>query len=257
MSLIPIRGIRLNVNTLGQGYPIILVHGVGRDHTQYDFVIKNLARNFRTITPDCRGHGLSDKPVEYTLQDHVDDILAIMDYYQIEEAHLLGISGGSYIAQGIAIAAPHRISKLILTVPKSNGRTSSMQRLIDLHRAELDHKDPKEKAAALLKYFTYDSNAIKKNIHLFETTLTPTQFTAADKALSRFDFRRDLPKITAKTLVISGKYDGLNPPQKGKEVARLVPDSRYVEISYSGHLPMAEEPDAYLKIVEQFMLENS
>lgn len=255
MGYISIGEINLNVPVNGHGYPVILLHGLGRNHTQFDTIVKKLAKNYQIITPDCRGHGQSDKPAAYTLQDHVADILGIMDYYKMETASLLGISGGSYIAQAVAIAAKDRITKLILTVPKSNGLSSSMQQLTDLYAEELEAKQPKDKAFALLKpHFTYDAEAIKKHEYLFKSDLTPEQFAAADKALSSFDFRRGLPEITAKTLVISGKYDGLNPPSKGKEIARLIPNSTYIEMQYSGHLPMLEEPEVYLKIIENFML---
>lgn len=254
MGFINIRGINLNVPVTGEGRPVILIHGLGRNHRQFDNMAKRLAKNFQTITPDCRGHGQSEKPAAYTLQDHVSDILAIMEYYKMETACLLGISGGSYIAQAVAIAATDRITKLILTVPKPNGAASSMRQLTDLYAAELEGKQPKEKAFALLKHFTYDAETIKKQEYLFENDLTPEQFAAADKALSRFGFRRNLPKITAKTLVISGKYDELNPTWQGKETARLIPDSTYIEMPYSGHLPMLEEPEAYLRIVKNFLL---
>ncbi|MDN4074150.1 alpha/beta fold hydrolase [Fictibacillus terranigra] len=72
--------------------------------------------------------------------------------------------------------------------------------------------------------------------------LTPQQQEAANKALENFDFRDDLHKITADTLVISGKYDGLNPPDDGKEVARLIPHADFVVFEKSGHAPSVEEP---------------
>ena len=254
MVLIKVNGIHLNVNIKGEGPPIISIHGLGRDHTQYARIDEELSKHFKTITPDLRGHGASDKPDHYDLQDHVDDIIAILDFYQIKTIWLHGISGGSYVAQGVAIAAPERITKLILTVPKSNGLTSSMQRLFDQHAAEIAGKDSKEKAMALLKYFTYDPQAIKQHDDLLENKLTQEQFNIASKALSDFDFRKDLAGITAKTLVISGKYDGLNPPENGKEVASLIPQSAYIEMQYSGHLPMHEEPETFLKIVKDFLL---
>ena len=97
-----------------------------------------MAKEFKAIALDCRGHGESDKPDNYSLQDHVSDILGILDHYEIETASLLGVSMGSYIAQGVAIEAPDRIDRLILTVPKSNGLTSSFQRLMNEHAKELE-----------------------------------------------------------------------------------------------------------------------
>jgi len=253
MGFISINGIDLNVNVSGNGYPVILIHGIGGDQTQLKNIADKLSVNFKVITLDCRGHGESDKPATYTLDDHVADILAIMDHFNIQTTYLNGISMGSYIAQAVAIAAPERISKLILTVPKSNGLTSSIQRLIIEHAKELKGLDKHQAILTLLKYFVYDAEMMKSHINIFETDLTPVQFYAANKAISGFDFRPDLYKITATTLVISGKYDGLNSPSEGRICASLIPGAQFVEMQYSGHAPAYEEHEAYMKLIEAFL----
>jgi 3-oxoadipate enol-lactonase len=254
MGLVKINGINLNVNIKGNGHPLMLIHGVGGDYTLWKNEISQFAQKFKTIALDCRGHGESDKPDNYSLQDHVGDILGIMDHYQIEIASLLGVSMGSYIGQGVAIAAPERIDKLVLTVPKSNGLTSSVQRLMSEHAKELEGLNLQESILALLKYMTYNPEIMKKHIDIFETKLSPEQFLRANKALSNFDFRNELPKIKAKTLVISGKYDGLNPPSEGRICASLIPSATFVEMQYSGHAPMYEEPELYMKIIDDFLM---
>ena len=188
------------------------------------------------------------------MEDHVNDILGIMDYFGIEKAHLLGVSMGSYIAQLVAITAPNRIGKLILTVTKSNGLSSSIQRLFKENEAQIKGLDMHSTILKLLKYLVYDPDLMKNHLEIFETTLSPEQFNAANKAIGAFDFRKDLPKIKAKTLVISGKYDGLNPPADGKEVASLIKDAIFTEMEFSGHAPMFEEPNNYINIVERFLL---
>jgi 3-oxoadipate enol-lactonase len=254
MELIKINGINLNVKIKGEGHPLVLIHGIGIDHTQWKDVIDHFSENFKTITYDCRGHGNSDKPESYTLQDHVNDLIGIMDYYQFEKASVYGTSMGSYIAQGVAIAAQDKIDKLILAVTKSNGLTSSVQRLMKEHEKELEGLSPQEVFLALLKYMSHNTEIMKQHLDIFQTKLTPEQFSSANKAISGFDFRNDLSKVKAKTLVISGKYDGLNPPSEGKLSASLIPNSVYIEMQYSGHIPMFEEPEAYSKIIDDFLM---
>ena len=253
MALIKLKKINLNVEVKGDGRPLLLIHGIGGDHTQMEIIAAPLSKYFMTIALDCRGHGKSDKPDHYSLEDHVNDILEIMDYHHVQTTILLGVSMGSYIAQAVAITAPQRVEKLILTVPKSNGLSSSLLRLMKEHAKELEGLNMHETMLFLLKYITYNSEAMKKHVDIFETTLSPEQFAAANQALSNFDFRKDLPKVTAKTLVISGKYDGLNPPSEGKECASLIPNATFVEMQYSGHAPMYEEPKTYLNIIENFL----
>ena len=255
MGLLKINGIKLYVEVKGAGFPVILIHGVGGDHEAHlGSLIEPLSKNFKVIALDCRGHGKSDKPLQFTMEDHVNDILGIMDHFGLEKTHVLGIFMGSYIAQLVAITAPDRIDKLILTVTKSNGLTSSIQRLFKENETEIKGLNMHGIILKLLKYMVYDTKLMKNHLEVFETTLSPEQFAAANNAIGAFDFRKDLPKIKAQTLVISGKYDGLNPPAEGKEVALLIKNAKFVEMEYSGHAPMFEEPQAYLNTVERFLL---
>jgi 3-oxoadipate enol-lactonase len=255
MGLIKINGPQLYVEVKGNGFPVILIHGVGGDHEAHlRNVIEPLSKNFKTVALDCRGHGKSDKPLEFTMEDHVNDILGIMDHFEFEKAHLLGVSMGSYIAQLVAITAPDRVDKLILTVTKSNGLTSSIQRLFKDNEEEIKDLNMHETILKLLKFMVYDPELMKNHLEIFETKLGPEQFNAANKAVGSFDFREKLQKVKANTLVISGKYDGLNPPNDGKEVASLIKNAKFVEMQFSGHAPMFEEPKTYIDIVESFLL---
>ncbi|EKQ57701.1 MULTISPECIES: alpha/beta hydrolase [unclassified Clostridium] len=254
MSIIKVNGINLNVEVQGYGQPLILIHGLGCDNTQWEREIKRLSKNFKTIALDCRGHGKSDKPTSYTLNDHIQDILSIMDTFEFSTVNLYGVSMGSYIAQGVAISQPNRVKKLILTVPKSNGLTSSTQRLIQEHEDELKKLDELEKLKFFYKFISYNPDDIfSKYPNILSSTLTPEQTSAANKALAGFDFRNKLHYIKAKTLVISGKYDCLNPPSEGKLCASLIPNATFIEMQYSGHIPMIEEPEKYIKIIEKFL----
>ncbi|NLR57509.1 alpha/beta fold hydrolase [Chitinophaga polysaccharea] len=256
MALININGIKLNIAVKGTGSPVILIHGVGGEYGHLSSLIDRLSRQFKTIAFDCRGHGQSDKPANYTLGDHVKDVIGIMDYFELPVASLLGVSMGSYIAQGVGIAAGERIDKLILTVPKSNGHTSSVHRLMAEHAAALQGLNLHDIFSYLLPYFTYNAEAMRAHMEIFDTRLSPEEFAVANKALAGFDFREELYKVAAETLVISGKYDGLNSPEEGRECARLIPRADFVEMPYSGHAPMYEEPEAYMKAVETFLLKE-
>ena len=227
------------------------------DNTKWKCEIARLNQYCKTVALDCRGHGKSDKPDSYTLKDHIQDIISLMDILNFEVANLYGVSMGSYIAQGVAIAQPDRIEKLILTVPKSNGLTSSTQRLISTHAKELTGLTDKEVVKFLAKYMVYNPKVRADLAGILESSLTPEQISAANKALTGFDYRNELHEITAETLVISGKHDGLNPPTDGKVCAELIPKADFVEMQYSGHLPMLEEPERYNKIIDKFLQTGS
>lgn len=257
MGLLKINGIELFVKVQGKGFPVIFIHHVGGDHKAYlKNVIEPLSKSFKVVAFDCRGHGQSDKPLAYTIEDHANDILGIMNHFGFEKAHLIGVSMGSYIAQLVSITAPDRIDKLVLTGTKSNDITSSVKRLFKEKEKEIIGLDMHQAILELLKYMVYNTELMKNHLEVFETRLTPDQFNAANKAIDAFDFRKELSKVTAKTLVISGEHDGLNPAEEGRIVASLIKNARFVTMEYSGHAPIFEEADAYINLITNFLLKQ-
>ncbi len=77
---------------------------------------------------------------------------------------------------------------------------------------------------------------------------------AVERSLADFDLRPGLPSITAPTLVLSGRSDGLNPPEAGEELARLVPGARFEVYEHAGHMLPYEETERLVAEVEAFLL---
>lgn len=105
--------------TYGEGTPLILHHGFTSSHaiwSYYDYV-SVLSQHFKVITFDAFGHGKSDKPHDtnsYTLALRCQDVLALMDELQIEQAHYLGYSLGGWVGYGLMQYAPERFTSMIL-----------------------------------------------------------------------------------------------------------------------------------------------
>ncbi|MFC5407039.1 alpha/beta fold hydrolase [Cohnella soli] len=257
MPTIDVNGTRLYYEEEGEGYPLVMLHGLFGSGKTFRNEVRQLKGHFRVIVPDARGHGQSDKPPEYKLEDHVKDVVALLDKLEIESCYLLGVSMGSYIAQGVAIAIPERIKKLVLIVSKSNGKTSSVQELFVRHAEEMKDIPATEKFAYATRYIFHRHDVAQKTMGDWDKeqmTLTdPKEQAAANKAVEGFDFRDRLPAVTARTLVISGKHDGLNPPERGREIASLIAGSTFSEFEFSGHAPSVEEPERFMSEVTAFL----
>src|SRR5690349_13342934 len=96
--LMSINGINLNVQVQGSGPPLVLLHGLTSNLTFMQREIDYFSRSYQTVAIDSRGHGRSDKPAEYTLQDHIDDVFGVLDTLHLDSIFLLGASMGSYVA---------------------------------------------------------------------------------------------------------------------------------------------------------------
>ncbi|MCA9261046.1 MAG: alpha/beta fold hydrolase [Planctomycetales bacterium] len=110
-------GVKLRYVDVGAGPPLVLVHGFAVNiEVQWSKTLTSLAKDFRVIALDCRGHGLSGKPHDaaaYGLE-MVEDVVRLLDHLQIEQAHLMGYSMGTLIVSRVAAAHPDRIRSVVL-----------------------------------------------------------------------------------------------------------------------------------------------
>ena len=113
------QGLRMHYRDVGQGSPVVMVHGNPSWSFYYRNLIARLQAQHRCIVPDHIGCGLSDKPGDdqytYTLQNRIDDLEALLDHLEItENITLVMHDWGGAIAMGYATRHPERISKLVI-----------------------------------------------------------------------------------------------------------------------------------------------
>jgi len=114
--------IQINYEEYGQGTPLMMVLGLGQDLKTWGFQIPEFSEHFRVIVFDNRDSGKSTRPREaYTTEAMARDTIGLMDFLEIDRAHLLGTSMGGMIAQQIAHTAPERVIGLILASTTSSG----------------------------------------------------------------------------------------------------------------------------------------
>ncbi|MCM3636422.1 alpha/beta hydrolase [Sporosarcina luteola] len=240
----------------GEGFPLVLLHGLTSNSEMFRHEIDQFKEKYRVIAPDARGHGNSDKPEQYELKDHIWDVVSLVDHLGLDSFHLIGVSMGSYIAQGVAIELGDRVKKLVLVATKSHGEQASMEELYERHADEMAGMTAIDKMMAASKYMFHNQKAVGKWLH--ETAENSEQLTLheqaiASKALEGFDFRKDLHRIRAEALVIGGLHDGLNPPEYGEETAQLIPAGVFLEFKLSGHAPNVEQPRLFIEVVSNFL----
>lgn len=112
-------GVRIHYVVEGQGTPVILIHGLlasAQINWEWPGILSALAKNHRVIALDCRGHGLSDKPVtasQYGV-NMVDDVVRLMDHLGIRQADVVGYSMGGMITMKLMVLHPERVRSAVL-----------------------------------------------------------------------------------------------------------------------------------------------
>jgi 3-oxoadipate enol-lactonase len=115
MPKIKADSITLYYEELGQGEPILLLHGLGSSTQDWERQLPVLAERYRVIAVDLRGHGRSDKPHgPYSIPLLAADIAAFARALDISSAHIIGISLGGMIAFQLALDAPELVKSLVI-----------------------------------------------------------------------------------------------------------------------------------------------
>lgn len=107
--------IKLNYIEAGKGFPLVLLHGNGEDHTYFKHQMEPFSAYYRVIALDTRGHGQSPRgEAPFTLEQFSEDLKEFLDGLGISRCHLLGFSDGGNTALIFALKYPQYVEKLIL-----------------------------------------------------------------------------------------------------------------------------------------------
>lgn len=265
MPYIRTNGIRFAFDTFGdmKKKPIFLVHGLTGQRMQMYDTAEALKDDYFVITYDCRGHGQTDHPASYTLEDHGRDLLALIDAFGYEKAYILGASMGSYVSMQAAELGPSKVEKLILVTTKAfdDGSGSSVDRVLREKGLKLGEASEEEMMAAVNSALWSPEMSMEKAQEILAkqldmgpntVTLTPEETNAVNQALVGFDLRPGLSKITCPTLIVAGEYDGINPPSFSRMIVQDIPNAE-LRIFPSGHNLAAECADDYHAAIKEFL----
>jgi pimeloyl-ACP methyl ester carboxylesterase len=112
--LVDTNRLRVHVMEVGEGHPVVCLHGWPQDGRAWRRVAARLADRHRVICPDLRGFGRSETPREdYSTAALVDDVLSLLDALELERVHLLGHELGGRVAFHLCLRAPERVGRLV------------------------------------------------------------------------------------------------------------------------------------------------
>jgi len=261
MDFRALNGVVLHVQDLGPADKPALVfsNSLGTDFRIWDDVVARLAEHFRIVLYDKRGHGLSEEAeYPYSLDDHVEDLAALLDDLAIEGAVICGLSVGGLIAQGLYATRPELVSALVLCDTAHKIGTAEMwgQRMAAIEKNGIESIAD----AILERWFTEDlreSDPIAMQGWYNMLTRTPeVGYLGTCAALRDSDLTEEARRIAVPTLCVVGEEDGATPPALVKQMAELIPGARYEVIKGAGHLPCIEQPAALARLILDFAKGN-
>jgi pimeloyl-ACP methyl ester carboxylesterase len=248
----------------GNGYPLILVMGIGYDSTLWGNQVVEFSKYYRTVIFDNRDVGKSSQALEsYSISDMADDLAGLMDELAIEQAHLLGLSMGGMICQDFALRYANRVKRLILTgtgaaIARAKFTPISVWNFVKAHDVDGLTFAAQQFLWLFSEDFLRNHEAVDQTLQLLASNPNPVSAEAYNRqaeAYTSFDVLDKLGQIKAKTIVISGEQDRLTPPWICREVADAILNAKFKLVSGSGasHALPLERPDEFNKIVLSFL----
>jgi 3-oxoadipate enol-lactonase len=260
MGFTRVNGVVLHHQVLGpsEGPVLIFINSLGSDLRIWQEVAPALTEQFRVVLYDKRGHGLSDAPPPpYSIDDHTDDLIALLDYIGIERASVVGLSVGGMIAQRMAVRLPDRVQSITLCCTAAKIGTPELW-ADRIGVVEQDGIEPIADAI-LQRWFTppfretrADELAGWRNM----LVRTPAHgYAGTCAAIRDADLRPDAGLIAVPTLCVAGDEDGSTPAEVVKGTADLIPGARFALIEGAGHIPCVEKPAELSEIIKQHLKE--
>lgn len=224
---VPVAGARLYYETYGQGEPLLLLHGYGQSIAAWHLQLAELARHFRVLAVDTRGHGRSfdETNPDLTYDLLAQDVRQLLDHLQLRRVRVLGWSDGANTALHLARQAPDYVAALVLVEANLTPAPDAVDpALLALLQQELTTLAPTSAAARWHR------------LQLHEPHLRPT----------------DLAGLRVPTLVLAGQYDVILEAHT-RALAAAIPGAELTIFPEASHFVPHEQPREFNARVLDFL----
>lgn len=262
----PVDAGELYYTVTGGGPALVFIHAGIADQTMWDTQVEHFAPRFRVIRYDTRGFGQTrSQPTSYSNRQ---DLRALLDHLQVEQAILVGCSRGGQIALDFTLEYPGRVSTLALVGSAPGGfeaagtdeenavfeameqaeRAGDWERVIEMDlRAWIDGFERVGQADANLRERI---RSILKHTYSVHTAIEITAIPLEPPAVGR------LGEIKVPFLTIVGDLDESYAQTASRYMAQQIAGARQVVMVGTAHLPNMEQPEHFNQILDEFLNHN-
>jgi len=266
MNRIQVGSLAVAVSDVGDGPPVLLLHGLACGKRMWFHQIRALRQRFRVIAYDQRGHGQTDAPAvatEYSAGHLARDLVGVLDALKIERAAIVGFSLGGGPALALAASKPERVSRLVLADVGAGAddpvKIEAMARRWGalIAQGEIDELVCEMLRSELFK--VYARRSPRRRDHMAAliraTPIDGLRFTLSEvlaKRKSLFRLTGVLKSVRVPTQVMVGELDYVC-SKASRLLAQTIPGAALKIIENSGHMSPIEQPAAFTAALLQFL----
>jgi pimeloyl-ACP methyl ester carboxylesterase len=257
-----VQGIRLAYDDQGSGLPLVFLHAFPLNRSMWRPQVTALATHFRTIAVDFRGHGESDAPLwSFSLDQYADDVAALLDNLNIQQAVLVGLSMGGYVSLAFSRRYGDRLRALVLADTRAQA-DSPEGRTGRFHLAQSAYTQGTEAVANTMLPKLLGATSLQRKPELVEHIRRTIQHAPVSGIVvdlmamaARPDSVAHLPAISCPTLVVIGEEDHTTPLVDAQLMASEIPNARLAVIPAAGHLSNCEQSELFNDVLRGFVEE--
>ena len=256
--------VRLGYDDDGDGLPVIFLHGFPHDRTLWAQQHVALSSRVRCVSPDLRGFGESSTDGPFSMDQYASDVISLMDWLEIEQAVVCGLSMGGYVAMAMWRAHPSRIRALALCDTRAGADADAARLTRNELIALVQSAGAADIADKMLPGMVgISTRSERPEIAAFLHDMMRRQPVAGivgalESLRDRPDSRPTMRTITVPTLVVVGEEDTLTPEDAARELIELLPvatRTRLESIPRAGHATCVERPAAVTHALAEFFAE--
>ncbi len=226
---------------------VVLCGSLGSTHEMWERQLGALGRGFQVVTIDHPGHG--GAPL-VDVREVADLAQRVLETVEAESFSLVGLSLGGAVGMQLALSAPQRIERLALCCTAARFGEPELW----VERAALVRAEGLEAIVDLVlpRWFSPGFPDLPRYREMFLST-DPEGYGRCCDALARWDARKELARIAAPTLVVSGADDPSAPPEYGELLASRIPGARHQVIPGARHLANVEHADEVNRLLVEHL----
>lgn len=259
-------GVRVHVQDVGSGRPVVLVAGLGLSHEAWDGVVTALAHaGHRVVCVDLRGTGGSDKPLgSYAMDRVAADVAAVIDHLDLRDVSLVGWSLGGQVALHLAASAPARLAQVVLLC--SNGVRASCSAefpygprpgglLTALTDGERSNRAARRRSAITSGFHVEPGPDLVQWLIGVHMQMPSWAAVAYYETYLQTDLTARLGDVRIPVLQLMGAEDPVTTIDAAPWVQERLADARLVTLQDCGHFPMFEVRERFEAELLAFLAE--
>jgi pimeloyl-ACP methyl ester carboxylesterase len=266
MPRLEANGIEIGYDAVGDGPPLILLHGLACGRRMWRRHMALLKDRFRVIACDLRGHGETDAPAdadEYSGEHLARDFIAFLDRLGIAKAHVVGFSMGGGPAMALALRQPQRIGALVLAgVGSGADNPWTSQRLAEIWIGYAREDGMEKMCGEMLRsdfFKWYANRGPRQRRHMAALIaqhplhgICNTLAGVVARRKSLFRMTGTLARVTPPTLMLIGRDDGVC-QKSSRLLHQTIAGSEFLRVPGAGHTLPLELPEAFTDAVAAFI----